>query len=255
MSGAQAAAPDAPQFEAILAAERELLRGRWMRLAVLALIVVGACEFTGLFDPARLAEGLPAIAKIGGEMMPPDFTRWQAWLRPLLDTLAMSVAGTFMAIMLSLPLAVLAASTTTPNAAVYRVARFALNLLRAIPELIMGILLVAAVGFGASMRSSACQAKGTRLCVASTPNTRGVATPRARTWSSSADSTASWPSCSGPFSTRMNRAWPSTSAFQVRWLPWPSPGVSAMPAVPKCSRSAPRSGASIIAAPSRACVP
>ena len=31
----------------------------------------------------------------------------------------------------------------------HRVARFTLNLLRAIPELIMGILLVAAVGFGA----------------------------------------------------------------------------------------------------------
>jgi phosphonate transport system permease protein len=149
MSVTHAAAPDGRQFDAILAAEHELLRGRWVRLAALALIVAIACQFTGLFDPARLADGVPAIAKIAGEMLPPDFTRWQAWLRPLLDTLAMSVAGTFIAITLSLPLAVLAAATTTPNAAVYRIARFMLNLLRAIPELIMGILLVAAVGFGA----------------------------------------------------------------------------------------------------------
>lgn len=136
-------------FDAILGAEQRQQRGRWARLCALVLVVAVACQFTGLFDPARLAEGVPAIAKIGGEMLPPDFTRWQAWLRPLLDTLAMSVAGTSIAIALSLPLAVLAASTTTPNALVYRVARFALNLLRAIPELIMGILLVAAVGFGA----------------------------------------------------------------------------------------------------------
>ena len=42
-----------------------------------------------------------------------------------------------------------AASNTAPNAVTYRVARLLLNVLRAIPELIMGIIFVAAVGFGA----------------------------------------------------------------------------------------------------------
>lgn len=60
----------------------------------------------------------------------------------------MSVAGTAMAIVLSIPLAFLAARNTTPHWALYYPARGLLNLLRSIPELIMGIIFVAAVGFG-----------------------------------------------------------------------------------------------------------
>jgi phosphonate transport system permease protein len=120
-----------------------------LKVAALAALVLGAFYFCGLFDPRRLAEGAPALAQIAREMVPPDFTRWKAWLRPLLDTLAMSIGGTAIALALSLPLAVCAARTTAPNAAVYQAARLVLNLFRAIPELIMGILAVAAVGFGA----------------------------------------------------------------------------------------------------------
>ena len=149
MSGSQAVASGSNLYTSILATERLAQRGRALQLAGLGAIVLVACWFTGLFDPQRLAEGLPAIAQIGREMLPPDFSRWQAWVRPLLDTLAMSIAGTFIAIILSLPLAILASTSTTPHALAYRLARFTLNLLRAIPELIMGILLVAAVGFGA----------------------------------------------------------------------------------------------------------
>jgi phosphonate transport system permease protein len=119
------------------------------KLAALGAVVLAALYFCGLFDAKRLVEGVPALLQIAGEMVPPDFTRWPAWLRPLLDTLAMSIGGTAIAVALSLPLAVLAARNTAPSPVVYQAARLVLNLLRAIPELIMGILFVAAVGFGA----------------------------------------------------------------------------------------------------------
>jgi phosphonate transport system permease protein len=82
-------------------------------------------------------------------MWPPKFAEWRSWILPVFDTLAMSVAGTALAVALSLGLALCAARTTTPHRLVQRVARLALNLLRSVPELIMGILFVAAVGFGA----------------------------------------------------------------------------------------------------------
>ena len=82
-------------------------------------------------------------------MFPPDFREAPKWVRPLLDTLAMSIAGTALAVGFSLPLAFLAARNTTPHPLVYQVARGVLNGLRSIPELIMGIIFVAAVGFGA----------------------------------------------------------------------------------------------------------
>jgi len=119
------------------------------RLGAVGAVVIAAFYFTGLFDAQRLAEGVPALAKITGEMIPPDFARWKAWLRPILDTLAMSIGGTAIAVALSVPLAFLAARNTSPHPLVYQAARMLLNLLRAIPDLIMGILFVAAVGFGA----------------------------------------------------------------------------------------------------------
>ena len=60
----------------------------------------------------------------------------------------MSIAGTALAVAMSVPMAILAARNTSPHPAVYQAARLILNTLRAIPELIMGIVFVAAVGFG-----------------------------------------------------------------------------------------------------------
>ncbi len=115
---------------------------------VLLLLVVLLCLwFTGLLDTARMSQGIPAIGVLISEMIPPDFSRWRAWLKPLVDTLAMSIAGTALAVVISLPIAFVATAKTGHHS-VRWLARMILNLMRAIPELIMGIVFVAAVGFG-----------------------------------------------------------------------------------------------------------
>jgi phosphonate transport system permease protein len=104
------------------------------RRGVVGFVIVAAvlvsCWATGLFDAARFADAWPAIRQLSSEMFPPDFGRWQRWVRPIADTLAMSVAGTALAVTLSLPIALLSAHNTTPHAAVYHAARMTLNLLR-----------------------------------------------------------------------------------------------------------------------------
>lgn len=125
---------------------------RFNRNAVLAAILLGvviALWVTGTLDAQRFADAWPAIAQLSSEMFPPDFGRFESWIMPLIDTVAMSIAGTALAVAFSLPLALLSARNTTPNAIVYQVTRLILNLLRSIPELIMGIIFVAMVGFGA----------------------------------------------------------------------------------------------------------
>ncbi len=125
---------------------------RFKRNAVLAAILLGvviALWVTGTLDAQRFADAWPAIAQLSSEMLPPDFGRFESWIMPLIDTVAMSIAGTALAVAFSLPLALLSARNTTPNAIVYQVTRLILNLLRSIPELIMGIIFVAMVGFGA----------------------------------------------------------------------------------------------------------
>ena len=128
-------------------------RDRWRKKVwqlLLVLFIAAACAYySGIFDIRRISEGVPDLFSLLGEMLPPDFNNATSWVKPILDTLAMSVGGTSLAILFSLPLAFLAARNTSPHPLCYRAARLMLNFLRSIPELIMGIIFVAAVGFGA----------------------------------------------------------------------------------------------------------
>lgn len=136
-------------YEGILAAQRRQLLRALLRAGLVIAVILVSCAYVGLFDARRLAEGVPSIVQLTREMLPPDFSSARKWVRPLLDTVAMSVAGTALALALALPLALLAARNTTPHWIAYLLARGLLNGLRTVPELILGILFVAAVGFGA----------------------------------------------------------------------------------------------------------
>ena len=137
-------------------AEQDLLKRygqRWQKqtlqvMAVLAIILL-ASWYVDLLNFEKLAQGIPAIGTLAGESFPPDFTNIRNWFSPLLDTLAMSIAGTAIAVFFSIPLAFLAARNTSPHPIIFQVSRIILNALRSVPELIMGIIFVAAVGFGA----------------------------------------------------------------------------------------------------------
>jgi len=136
-------------YQAIIKREQQQRRKLSLQLVFIALVVLVCAYFTGLFDGQRLREGIPSLLVIFSESIPPDFSNWQSWLNPLWDTLAMSIAGTALAMLLAIPLGVLAARNTSPHPLIYQGVRGVLNLLRSVPELIMGILFVAAVGFGA----------------------------------------------------------------------------------------------------------
>jgi phosphonate transport system permease protein len=126
---------------------------RWwqatLRGGAIIAVVLLASWYVDLLDFATLVNGMPAIYTLASEAFPPDFRLAATWVKPLLDTLAMSIAGTAVAVLISLPVAFLAAANTAPHPLVFRATRLLLNGLRSVPELIMGIIFVAAVGFGA----------------------------------------------------------------------------------------------------------
>ncbi|GAB3497592.1 hypothetical protein GCM10027399_21760 [Curvibacter fontanus] len=136
-------------FESVVAADRQRLLQRLGFAAIVLAICAVALHITGFFDLQRFVEGAPAIRQLGSEMVPPNFSRWEHWLTPLRDTLAMSIAGTALTVVLSLPLALLAAPNTTPHPLLGRLMRALLAAFRSVPEIILGIIFVAAVGFGA----------------------------------------------------------------------------------------------------------
>ncbi|CEJ42437.1 phosphonate ABC transporter, permease protein PhnE [Umezakia ovalisporum] len=137
------------KFEPLLKQQRRRRYRDLSQLAIVVVVVMVSFLLVGLFDWERLVKGVPSGINLISQMLPPDFSSAINWIKPLFDTLAMSVAGTAIAVSFSLPLSLLAASNTTPHPVVFHLARLILNGLRAVPELIMGIILVAAVGFGA----------------------------------------------------------------------------------------------------------
>ncbi|GKT12282.1 MAG: phosphonate transport system permease protein [Thiomicrorhabdus sp.] len=136
------------QYQKILKQASEQRRRLVIQLTVVLGLLLLCSYYVGLFDIARLADGLPSLWLIAQEGFPPNFSDWQSWLKPLFDTVAMSIVGTALAFTVALPLGILAARNTSPHPIIYQLVRAILNILRAIPELIMGILFVAAVGFG-----------------------------------------------------------------------------------------------------------
>ena len=74
---------------------------------------------------------------------------WVPGILPfVVETLQMAVIGTTLAIFLALPFGLLAARNTSPHPVVYQITRLVMNLNRAIPELIVALIFVAAVGLG-----------------------------------------------------------------------------------------------------------
>lgn len=100
-------------------------------------------------DVVRLAGSLGKMATFAGQMfVSPDWGYVPQLLAKMLETIEMTVLGTAIATVLSLPLGVLAARNATPHIVVYRVTRDGLSLMRALPELVWALVFVSAVGLG-----------------------------------------------------------------------------------------------------------
>ncbi len=84
-----------------------------------------------------------------GRMFPPDFSNFNNLIWAMLETIEIAFLGTFIAIILSIPVGLFSARNIAPNYLVFLVARVITIFFRAIPEFIIAMILVIAVGFGA----------------------------------------------------------------------------------------------------------
>ncbi|MCU0476275.1 MAG: phosphonate ABC transporter, permease protein PhnE [Anaerolineae bacterium] len=73
---------------------------------------------------------------------------WPPIITAVFETVQMAIVGTLGAVLMALPLSLLAARNTSPHPALYQVTRLFLNFMRSIPELVYALLFVAAVGLG-----------------------------------------------------------------------------------------------------------
>ncbi|MDR3636551.1 MAG: phosphonate ABC transporter, permease protein PhnE [Isosphaeraceae bacterium] len=129
---------------------RAAATGRSLLITAVGLLVAASAAYTWWAGGAALTSGksLRNFVEIVGEMLPPDPKAIPRLGRPLIETVVMSVMATTVSALAGIPLAFLAARTTTPHPAVSLAIKGLLNALRTIPELIVAILFVASVGFG-----------------------------------------------------------------------------------------------------------
>jgi phosphonate transport system permease protein len=81
-------------------------------------------------------------------MWPPDFTEPGLWLSATFESLMIAIAGTFLGVIITLPFAFFGARNVTGSRVLYNTARYGVVLVRGVPELIMAVMFVAAVGLG-----------------------------------------------------------------------------------------------------------
>ena len=124
----------------------------WRTYATLAagLAATGFIIWDLEINPLRLLRNAWFyFADVIGRMMPPDFSDFGALALAMVQTIEIAILGTLLAIALSVPLGLLSARNVAPHVSIYLVARTVTVFFRAIPEFIMAMVLVIAVGFGA----------------------------------------------------------------------------------------------------------
>ncbi len=95
------------------------------------------------------SNSLNYFGDIFSRMLPPDFSDFKTLVFSMIETIEIALLGTFIAIVLSIPLAFFSARNIAPNIVIFFIARTITIFFRAIPEFIIAMILVIAIGFGA----------------------------------------------------------------------------------------------------------
>ena len=132
--------------------EESQRRGKRLgRASIWAVAAVAVLWFTGAqigMSPVALVKGIPFMADFFSRMFPPNLGHLQLLGGATVETIQIAVWGTLIAILLSIPLALLGARNTSPHPIVFHATRMFLNALRAINELVFALIFVSAVGLG-----------------------------------------------------------------------------------------------------------
>ena len=130
-----------------------------MRKAWKRRLLIRICAWSGLsalvgwalwaaeLDLALLASSGPRFAEFFSRLVPPDWSVGGLVLRSTVETLMIALAGTALAVIVSLPLGFLAASNVSPSW-VSQPVRWFLGFVRSIPLIVVALVCVSAVGLG-----------------------------------------------------------------------------------------------------------
>jgi len=120
-----------------------------MPLVLLGVLMVTyySVQLTG-FSMSVLINRIDQFFFILGEMFPPRFAYMHRVWQPLIDTIKMSLLGSFIGAFLAVPAAVLASSNITKSKIVVHVTRLFLSCVRTLPTLVVAVIAAFIFGLG-----------------------------------------------------------------------------------------------------------
>jgi len=138
------AAADALKPPVRSAADRGLDLLVWGGIAVLLILAFRPVEISKI---TLIFTNSGNIREFSRELVRPDFSRWSLFVAQMWLTVQIALWGTFLAVIIAVPLGLLCAKNITPVWIQQPVRRIN-DLLRSIPDLVLGILFITAVGLG-----------------------------------------------------------------------------------------------------------
>jgi phosphonate transport system permease protein len=131
-------------------AARQAFAPNWAARAALVALAVYAVYAMAQLDITwgRLLTGFGEAGRFLARMWPPNFARWELLAEGLLESIQIAVLASALGIVLSLPLGLMAARNLSP-AVVAVPTRAFVALCRSLHYVIVAILFVKAIGFGA----------------------------------------------------------------------------------------------------------
>jgi len=121
--------------------------GRFLAVLTAAVVVVASWQFMdiGVVDPNTVPR---EIADLLTRMYPPDIAYTPQIIGPLIETIHIAALGTVGALVLSIPVALLAAENTTPNAATFWLGKLIVTVSRSVNTIIWALIFVVTFGSG-----------------------------------------------------------------------------------------------------------
>jgi len=140
-AAAETAIPNPPSKSALAWALDLLI---WGGVLVVLIYSVNDVDLGNL---SRLVTNADAVRNFATDLLRPDFTEWRMFVAQMWQTVQIALWGTFLAVFLAVPLGLAAARNIAPVWVVTPI-RWIMNLLRSIPDLVMALLFIVAVGLG-----------------------------------------------------------------------------------------------------------
>lgn len=139
-----------PEVRTLIEREEKRVKSRRVYISLMGIVAIAILVLSYIqseIDFWQLFKDRNNMWDLIQEFFPPDLTYWKSYLEDTLVTIAIAIWGTLMAVITSVPLAILASENITPNWLVLPIRRL-LDAMRAINELVFALIFIVAVGLG-----------------------------------------------------------------------------------------------------------